>query len=221
MKRYPQFLLGALLVAAIALSGCGAAASPASAPVADSAAAPAAQAEEALNLPVEIDAAQLNEIRNRDDVYVLDVREDWEFQSGHVPEANLDSAGRAVQPVERSSHRQDGSGSLPQRQPQRPGDATAAPGRLRRSQHGGRDELLDQPGVGGRVISLSWLGQETGQSARPGREIGQNGWPSDRCSTGLVEIGQSADLRSLKTRRSTGHQNRGEAFVLNASPLFL
>ncbi len=30
----------------------------------------------------------MNEIRNRDDVYVLDVREDWEFQSGHVPEAN-------------------------------------------------------------------------------------------------------------------------------------
>lgn len=79
MKRYPQFLLGAILVAAIALSGCGAA-SPASAP--------AAQAAEALSLPVEIDAAQLNEIRNRDDVYVLDVREDSEFQSGHVPEAN-------------------------------------------------------------------------------------------------------------------------------------
>lgn len=89
MKRYPQFLLGAILVAAIALSGCGAAANPASAPVADSAAAPAAQAAQALSLPVEIDAAQLNEIRNRDDVYVLDVREDSEYQSGHVPGANL------------------------------------------------------------------------------------------------------------------------------------
>lgn len=88
MKRYPQFLLGAILVAAIALSGCGAAATPAQAPASDAASAPAAQAVEALSLPVEIDAKQLNDIRNRDDVYVLDVREDWEFQSGHVPEAN-------------------------------------------------------------------------------------------------------------------------------------
>ncbi len=88
MKRYPQFLLGAMLIAAIALSGCGASSSSAQAPAGDAAAA-AAPAAEALNLPVEIDAAQLNEIRNRDDVYVLDVREDWEYQSGHVPGATL------------------------------------------------------------------------------------------------------------------------------------
>ncbi len=88
MKRYPQFLLGAILIAAIALSGCGAASSSAQAPAGDAAVA-AAPAAEALNLPVEIDAAQLNQIRNRDDVYVLDVREDWEYQSGHVPGANL------------------------------------------------------------------------------------------------------------------------------------
>ena len=88
MKRYPQFLLGAILIAAIALPGCGAASSSAQAPGCDAAVA-AAPAAEALNLPVEIDAAQLNQIRNRDDVYVLDVREDWEYQSGHVPGANL------------------------------------------------------------------------------------------------------------------------------------
>ena len=86
MKRYPQFLLGAIFIAAVALSGCGAAASPAQAPAVDAAAA-AAPAADALSLPVEINATQLNEIRNRDDVYVLDVREDWEYQSGHVPGA--------------------------------------------------------------------------------------------------------------------------------------
>lgn len=85
MKRTRQLLPGIILITAIALSGCGAAAAPAQAPLAAEAAAPVT---EALSLPVEIDAAQLNEIRNRDDVYVLDVREDWEFQSGHVPEAN-------------------------------------------------------------------------------------------------------------------------------------
>ncbi|MEZ4771187.1 MAG: rhodanese-like domain-containing protein [Caldilineales bacterium] len=93
MRRYPQFLLGVILIAAVALTGCGAATSPAQAPAADAAVA-AAPAAEALNLPVEISAAQLNEIRNRDDVYVLDVREDWEYASGHVPGANLIPLGQ-------------------------------------------------------------------------------------------------------------------------------
>ena len=94
MKRYPQFLLGAILVAAIALSGCGASASPAQAPASGAASAPAAQAVEALNLPVDINAKQLNDIRNRDDVYVLDVREDFEYADGHVPGANLIPLGQ-------------------------------------------------------------------------------------------------------------------------------
>lgn len=76
--------LFALLLAVAILSGCGGSAdSPSQASGASVAVAEAA----ALDLPVTIDAARLDEIRDRDDVVVLDVREDWEFQSGHVPGA--------------------------------------------------------------------------------------------------------------------------------------
>lgn len=84
MKPFSRYLTGVILTAAIALSGCGAAAAPAQPPAE---ATPVAQAAEALSLPVEIDAAQLNALRDRDDVFILDVREDYEFQSGHVPGA--------------------------------------------------------------------------------------------------------------------------------------
>ena len=84
MKRYPPLLLGLILIGAVVLSGCSAAASPSQSPP-DSAA--VAQAGDALSLPVEIDAAQLDQLRSREDVFVLDVREDYEFQNGHVPGA--------------------------------------------------------------------------------------------------------------------------------------
>ena len=41
----------------------------------------------ALTLPVNIDAKITNDIRNRDDVILLDVREDDEFKAGHIPGA--------------------------------------------------------------------------------------------------------------------------------------
>lgn len=43
----------------------------------------------ALNLPVDIDAQTVEQLRNRDDVVVLDVREDYEYAEGHVPGAVL------------------------------------------------------------------------------------------------------------------------------------
>ena len=42
-----------------------------------------------LDLPVDINAQTVEEIRNRDDVVLIDVREDWEYAEGHIPGATL------------------------------------------------------------------------------------------------------------------------------------
>lgn len=79
-----------LLLAVAAMAACG---SPSAAP----AAAPAAQAAAAngdLNLPETIDAKTLDSIRNRSDVFIVDVREDHEFAGGHVPGATLIPLGQ-------------------------------------------------------------------------------------------------------------------------------
>lgn len=69
-------LLLALLVALIAtLSACAA---PAPAPSAVDPGAP-------LELGPSIDAETLAAIKDRDDVVVLDVREQWEYDEGHIP----------------------------------------------------------------------------------------------------------------------------------------
>jgi phage shock protein E len=71
-----------LLVIAMAIAGCGG----------DQAAPPAQQAEVAQQteaLPVNIDAKTLNDIRDRDDIVIIDVREEWEYAEGHVPGATL------------------------------------------------------------------------------------------------------------------------------------
>jgi rhodanese-related sulfurtransferase len=105
-------LAGIFLVVAMAISGCGGSAGPASAPVGQ-----AVAETEALGLPVNIDAATLNQVRNRDDVVVLDVREDYEFAGGHIPGAtwiplgelssrlNEIPAGKTVVAVCRSGNR--------------------------------------------------------------------------------------------------------------------
>jgi rhodanese-related sulfurtransferase len=76
-------LLFALILVAVTAAGCSNH-SPGAAQV--SAAAPAV-AETRLDLPQIIDAATVDALRSRDDVVVLDVREDWEFAGGHVPGA--------------------------------------------------------------------------------------------------------------------------------------
>jgi phage shock protein E len=71
-----------LLVIVMAVAGCGGSQSSA----------PAQQAEvaqQSQSLPVNIDAKTLNGIRDRDDVVVLDVREDWEYAESHIPGAVL------------------------------------------------------------------------------------------------------------------------------------
>ncbi len=74
-----QFL-PVILVIILGLVGCGAQAT-----------APAATGSEvdALNLPVNLNPSTLDEIRDRDDVFVLDVREDFEYAEGHIPGVTL------------------------------------------------------------------------------------------------------------------------------------
>ena len=83
LKKYSLFIL-VILILAIALAGCGG--SPAAAPVQE-ANAPAQEAT--ADLPVDIDAQTVESLRHRDDVVILDVRENSEFVEGHIPGAVL------------------------------------------------------------------------------------------------------------------------------------
>lgn len=49
--------------------------------------APAGEAETVAlaNLPTNIDVKTVDQLRGRDDVLLLDVREDWEYAAGHIP----------------------------------------------------------------------------------------------------------------------------------------
>lgn len=42
-------------------------------------------AEAVLDLPVNIDVQTVNDIKDRDDVVVIDVREQWEYDEAHIP----------------------------------------------------------------------------------------------------------------------------------------
>lgn len=75
-------VLSLVLAVAVVVSGCGAASSSAPAAVAQS-----ADQAQALALPDTVDAKITNDIRGREDVVILDVREDDEFKSGHIPGA--------------------------------------------------------------------------------------------------------------------------------------
>ena len=69
-KNKHQLML-VLLVLVTALVGCS------------SQAAPAAEVQEIANLPVNLEIETVNELRQRDDVFILDVREDFEYDAGH------------------------------------------------------------------------------------------------------------------------------------------
>jgi rhodanese-related sulfurtransferase len=89
MKRWNKrtnLVFGLLIVLAVVVSGCGAQAGSS---------APAAAGEAAaLNLPVNIDAKTLDGLRSNPDVFIVDVREDYEFAAGHIPEATLIPLGQ-------------------------------------------------------------------------------------------------------------------------------
>ena len=44
---------------------------------------------EPLDLAAEVDVHTVNEIKDREDVYLLDVREQWEYDEAHIPGVTL------------------------------------------------------------------------------------------------------------------------------------
>lgn len=79
-------LLLAMLTVVLALAGCGAGVAPQGAVVAPQV--PAAE-ESLVDLPVTLDVDTVASLQGRDDVYMLDVREQWEYDEGHIPEITL------------------------------------------------------------------------------------------------------------------------------------
>lgn len=80
-----KYLLGAFVIFSIsALTACSASA-PAPAVESAAEAADAVAATDALNLPDVVDAQTVASIQQREDVLVLDVREQWEYDEGHIP----------------------------------------------------------------------------------------------------------------------------------------
>jgi rhodanese-related sulfurtransferase len=90
LNNRTNVVFGLLIVIAIAVSGCGAPASPVAAPVAAASQGDAAP----LNLPVNIDTKTANSLRGNPDVVFIDVREDFEYNAGHIPEATLIPLGQ-------------------------------------------------------------------------------------------------------------------------------
>lgn len=77
------------LAVSLALAGCGGQAqAPADPPVAE------AETLKLENLPLEVDPATVEQLRQRDDVFILDVREDYEYNDGHIPGASLVPLGQ-------------------------------------------------------------------------------------------------------------------------------
>jgi phage shock protein E len=75
-------LLPLFLMLMLTLVGCGGQANT-PAPVTNGG------SSEALNLPVQVDVATVENVRSQDDVVLIDVREDWEYAEGHIPGAVL------------------------------------------------------------------------------------------------------------------------------------
>ena len=71
-----------LLFLTLVLAACGG--SDTAAPVAEQGAESAA-----LDLAPEVDVHTVAQVKDRDDVYLLDVREQWEYDEGHIPGVTL------------------------------------------------------------------------------------------------------------------------------------
>ena len=79
MKKYRNLLLLLVTVLTIVLAACGGAAS-----------APAVDADvDVQSLPLNVDVQTTFNLLDNPDVYVLDVREQWEYDSGHIPGITL------------------------------------------------------------------------------------------------------------------------------------
>ncbi len=84
--KFERTLFLALLIGTMMMMIGACAAPAADAPAADNQAEAAADVVDApLDLPANIDVQTVAEIKERDDVVVLDVREQWEYDEGHIP----------------------------------------------------------------------------------------------------------------------------------------
>lgn len=80
-------LLLVLLLTVGLLAGCGGQQAVVEAPAADA----------ELSLPSVVDVATVAQIKDRDDVIVLDVREPFEYEAGHIPGVTLIPMGEVPQ----------------------------------------------------------------------------------------------------------------------------
>ncbi len=83
MKKTLLSLLLFLLLAAL-LAACGGADAPAT----------DAASVDLASLPVDLTVEQVNAIRNQPDVVLIDVREQWEYDEGHIPGVKLIPLGQ-------------------------------------------------------------------------------------------------------------------------------
>ena len=84
MSHKRSLFLLVMLVAMLVLAACGGS----SAPAADG------EAISLADLPTNIDVKTVDQLRDRDDVFLLDVREDWEYAAGHIPGTTLIPLGQ-------------------------------------------------------------------------------------------------------------------------------
>ena len=86
MKKLHLFLIIALVVVMASLAACG---GQTAAPAAEAPAAGEAATEAPLDLGPTVDVQTVAEVKDRDDVFVIDVREQWEYDEGHIPGVTL------------------------------------------------------------------------------------------------------------------------------------
>jgi phage shock protein E len=86
MKKFQQWLPLFALVLILALASCSASTTAPAAPVVDEPVAAAAVLED---LPQTVDVQTVYEIKDNPDVYLIDVREQYEYDEKHIPDINL------------------------------------------------------------------------------------------------------------------------------------
>jgi rhodanese-related sulfurtransferase len=91
IQKTRWYIITLLLGLVLAVAGCGG--QQAEVPAAQESVAEAIGAETEV-LPLNLDVSTVESLRQNDDVVVLDVREDWEYNEGHIPGAKLVPLGQ-------------------------------------------------------------------------------------------------------------------------------
>lgn len=92
-KGLVQFFV---LLAMMILTACGGSSGPTvdSGQTGDSSSASGSETISLADLPTNIDVKTVDLLRDREDVFLLDVREDWEYTAGHIPGTTLIPLGQ-------------------------------------------------------------------------------------------------------------------------------